>query len=279
MSSLQTEVITIRIEGKGEEGGHVRLEDFISQLQSFEDVLIQTAHILSKPHRPKVKFRIVSATHTSPISLGLEPVPLEDKDIEYTPFLGKKVLATSKSIDSGKVPADVDLQTLRTYRKMIEGIDTGEINKLSVSIPNQTFSVTDKFVKNLDGAIRTKEKELLPEARESGSLKGQLVGLKLWGKKTLYIEPNIGPTRVECHFDDKDVEYHASKSVKRFVVAHGVLHYTEGKKFPLRIQVEELSVLPEEGELPGMGDLHGMSPDLTGDESVNDLLESSRFDW
>ena len=281
MSGEKDDLIRLEIEGSPGEKGYLRLDDLVSQLKTVESALEQTARIVTEKNTG-IYFRVISVEQRSPMSLVLEPVSEQGDDEEPEEDWGretsKKFLSVVRRISrTGTAPKDVDSDSLRSIREMTEGLDRG-IRRVTVITPKARIPLTKRFREKVDLLIQQRKSLESPKSMEWGSVKGQLVGIKLWGKRRFNIEPDIGPLRVECIFPKADelIEEKASNAVKSWVEAFGLLHYKSGADFPDKIEVRDLDVFRTSDNLPRMRELRGVFPDLTGNKTVEEFLTDMR---
>jgi len=83
------------------------------------------------------------------------------------------------------------------------------------------------------------------------------------GANVFRIFPDVGPSRVTCHFPSL-LERDAVQAIRRFVEVTGILRYKAAADYPHEIEVRALEVLPLEEDLPSLEDLRGSAPDCTG---------------
>src|SRR4051812_10461085 len=64
--------IRIIVEGDSKDKGHVRLNDFLQQLEAVKSALKQTERILAPNEKGAAYYRIVDVSHNSPLTVVLE---------------------------------------------------------------------------------------------------------------------------------------------------------------------------------------------------------------
>ena len=69
-----SDTIKFTVEGPDSEHGHVRVERVVEQLERLLSALNGIDRLVGDADRPKLYYRISEATHSSPMSITLEPV-------------------------------------------------------------------------------------------------------------------------------------------------------------------------------------------------------------
>ena len=115
--------ITVRVEGKPQDGGDVRFSDFIKQLESVRTALRHTERLISKGTDSKgreVYYRVVDLKRSSPATVVIEAVtsnPLKEADVSDR-VVSKFFSSIQHIRERGEIPADFDLPALEAYRDL-----------------------------------------------------------------------------------------------------------------------------------------------------------------
>ena len=99
--------ITVTIEGSSKDNGHVRLTDFIKQLEAVRSSLKQTERVVTDSDSPNLYYRIVELTYSSPARVVIENQRLGnlhwtktyEKETRQTIRGIRKLRETSEAID------------------------------------------------------------------------------------------------------------------------------------------------------------------------------------
>ena len=68
--------------------------------------------------------------------------------------------------------------------------------------------------------------------------------------------------------------------IDKYVEVFGVLTYKPNENFASDVAVENIEVFPNENELPKLGELRGIKPDITGSLKSEDFVRKQRnSDW
>ena len=174
-----------------------------------------------------------------------------------------KKLKKQSDINYGKNP--LESITFFLYRTPVrKGV-------LRVSIKSETDVVKiNKNVKTpIDAAVPS-------EAESIGTVEGRLEFLNIHGGGNLFrIYSPIPPEKVDCFFSPDKIEQ-AREAVGRKIRVLGKLTYPKGENFPRSVKVVSIELLPEDDDLPSLGDLRGIAPDITGDLSSEEFVRNLR---
>jgi|SRR5438270_5152732 len=264
------ERITVELVGAPEDEGHLRLSEFIKQLQAVKGALKQTERTITGKDEPELYYRIVEVSHSSPLSVTIEPTPLrpeEGREIAKTTV--KKFFTTLSMIDKkANAPEDFDLPALEAYR------DLGTM--LDKHVAGITIAAGGKRKVEIDKKFETKVSEIIgPDELIEGSLSGMLEWLNLHNTSVFHIYPVIGAKKVVCNFP-KRLKEKVKAAIDSHVEAYGELRYKKWGDFPYAMNVSDLDILPPDDELPTLFDLRGIAPNATGGISSAEFVRAIR---
>ncbi len=260
-------IITIKIEGAFTDEGHVRLSEFVQQLEAVRAALKHTERLVSGSEEPSLYYRIVDLNHSSPTTVVIEAVPIKPQGDNGERTV-KRFLTTVRMIKKrGRVPNDADLDALEAYKNLGAVL---EKNVSSVSFLNE------KRGADLDRSFRSKLDEIIgPDELAEGSISGTLEWLNLHNVNRFNIYPVIGPQKVVCDFTAQ-LRQKVKAGIDRHVRVYGQLRYKKRDNFPYAVNVSDLEILLPEEELPTLEELRGIAPDATGHISAEEFIESLR---
>lgn len=256
--------IKFTLEGLPSEQGHVLANDFLRELQSLITALhkIDTAEISG--HKTETTYyRIVNLSHSSPATVTLEARPYDVK-IDSREIILDKFYKNIESIGEGKLTSRSDYGFLESIKNLA--------NPIGRTITNAQIEISGKKI-NIDREYRKSvDKLLAPEETYSGTLRGMLEAINLHENANVFrIYPDVGPAKLTCYFP-ADLEEKAINAVKRFVEVRGTLFYKAAANYAYKIDVKDLVILPNEDELPTLGELRGVAPNATGDKLSEDFI-------
>lgn len=258
--------IRIIVDGDPRDQGHVRLTDFLRQLDSVRKALRHTEGLLETGEREQVYYRIIDAHRESPLTVTLEGVA--EKPSKFPGQVVGKFLSSINEIKkSGKIPKDFDYPTAEAYLE-ITAPQRQHVSSLILANGRRRITIDHQYREKISKAIG-------PDEFVEGSVTGTLDTVRLHNRTAFEVFPTVGPKRVVCHFrpDMKEKVKHALES---YVCVYGRLRYKHWDKFPHAIDASDLEVFPPDDQLPKLSDLKGAIPDLTGGLEAHEFLDTIR---
>jgi hypothetical protein len=117
---------------------------------------------------------------------------------------------------------------------------------------------------------------LLPTQREeTGSVEGTLETISVHKAKTFVIYDSITRKGVTCHISDDALLSKATAALGKKVFVGGRVSFNV-KNEPVKIVVRMLRIIGENKTLPTARELLGSNPNMTGDLSTDEYIESIR---
>ena len=260
-------MITLTMQGLRDDDDHVRLPVFVSQLQILTRILGKIDHRVSGSRTNH--FRIVELSQQSPASVMLE-VCQDDQTTDTRELLVRKFSRTVVGVSRGS-PEILDRPLLQDFRNL--ALPVGEkISSASVKAAGEAVDLTEEFAKII-------ELSLAGEEWASGSIEGVLEQINIHdGANVFSIYPEIGPSKVQCHFGPSLFDK-AISAVGERVSVKGTFKYKPEENFPYDVDVDDIDIYPREDELPTFDDLRGIAPDATGDVLSEDFIAVRRDGW
>lgn len=257
-------IITLILKGSRKDKGDVRLDEFLHELDALRIALKQAERKACGTQDPKSYYRIIGLSHNSPASVTIEGI---SRDIEKTKSTFTTFFSDLKHIRKEKtVPPDSDYQIIQAYRDL-GAMRKKNIDKVTIKNGDTEIIIDDKFVKNIDKAMG-------PDKVEIGSIYGRLEVLNLHINPHFIIYPKIGPSKIDCAFDDSLREM-VVKAIDHRVEVIGDIHFKSWDRYPHFIKVRELRIIYEEN-LPHLTELKGIAPKATGELSSLEFLRRVR---
>ena len=131
----------------------------------------------------------------------------------------------------------------------------------------------------LDISYKAKFAEIIKADQVSdGTIDGMLEAVNIHGgKNVLTLYPEVGQTKVSCHFPDEKLDA-IKKFIGKYVEIHGRLKHKWREKYPHEVRVEHIEVIDEDN-LPSFSDLMGLAPNATHGLPSEDFIASIRSEW
>jgi hypothetical protein len=260
--------VRLTLHGLASEDGHVRLADFLRELQLFSGTLKKFDRFVSAG-RLSCYYRVVDLSHSSPATVVVEGQPRRRGELGAPYQVIGEFLATLNHIQrNGQVPKPLNLSILRGLKRMMEplgrSISSVEIGGNGIAVP-----LTRDFETLIDHLLQ-------PEEEYPGSISGMLDAINFHGgANVFYLYPDIGPEKIACHFPS-EMSNRAAAAINQFVTVNGLLRRKVNAPFPHIAFVDSIEVMPPDSELPSLRDLRGIAPDLTGELLSEDFVRELR---
>ncbi len=259
--------ITLTFEGT-EEGGHVRLNDFINELNKFINITKKAEEFVSSRFNRSIYYRIVDLKHDSPASLTLEAC-LKDKKYDIREDIHKEIFYTMDKLQKGEeIPERERFYIVESIRDFSDPIGK-HVSKLNVAGNGNVIDISEEFKAraNLFTA---------PEESCHSSFRGMLDIINIHGpEKLFWLYPEIGPTRIQCKFN-VDLFEQAKSALGKRVEVQGIFKYKIRAPYPHEAEIDTLDPLPSDEDLPSFKDLMGIDPEITGGLSSEDYIRKIR---
>jgi hypothetical protein len=237
--------LRITVDGDPKDNGHVRLGEFLRQLDAVRKALRYTEALLQAEAHAPVYYRIIDARRRSPLTVTLEAVA--DKSPEFPPRVVSKFLDSMTQIKkSGTIPEDFDYPTAEAYREIYQP-QRQHVSSLVIANTRKRVVIDQQYEQGITKAIG-------PDEFAEGSITGTLDTLKLHNMTAFEVFPTIGPRRVVCHFPP-ELKEKVKQGLERYVCVYGTLRYKHWDKFPHAIDATDIEIYPPEDELPKLSDL------------------------
>jgi hypothetical protein len=114
-----------------------------------------------------------------------------------------------------------------------------------------------------------------PRRTSLGSVEGKLGLIAIHKKPRFRIYEVVTHKAVTCDFDEKRWLDRVKEALGRRVIAYGIVYYNI-KGEPLRVELDNLRVMPDRSDLPQIDDIGGMDPGFTGELSTTEYIKSIR---
>ncbi len=245
----------VTLVGDPEDGGKVRLNEFLDFLKNLRSCLYRVDSFLTRTEKPSTYYRI------SDLSSGSATVEIEAVSRPEAQNAAKAVVDTffdglRQLEEKAQAPARFDRPLLEAFKELAKPLH-GRTKGIEVGRGHLRTRITKRLEQNVDEIIG---EDLI----SAGSISGHLDLVNVHDKNAFFVYPVLGPTKVECLFDEELLEK-IKTGLKRHVVVFGSLHYKQNEVFPYRVDVQDIEVFPHQDELPDLRSLRGAVPGITGE--------------
>lgn len=261
--------ITIEIEGLPEDDGQVRLSAFMTELQNLSATIARLDRD-ANDGRSATYLRIAQLSYSSPAKVVLEPTALPSQKYAGAVLI-ENLRSISHALKNGSDLTDLDAELLEDIRGLAKPVGK-TVKSATLIFGNERLDLTQKIANRVDAALAV-------EDECEGFMDGMLEQINIHGgANTFHIYPDVGPTKVTCHFPPKLYE-DAVAAVGRRVEVSGTLRYRIRAPYPHQIAVAGVTPFPPDDELPDWEDLRGRAPAGTGGLSSEAFVRDLRDAW
>lgn len=276
MNEQPDNAITLCVEGLDSEGGHVRLDDLLEQLEHLLTTLNGIDRLVSETGAPTLYYRVTKASHSSPLRITLEPVvkptvKLKAPAYDYIKSRHKRFFGELSAIKSRQpVSPDIDESMLEHLREFTAGLGS-TFKAATISNGAEKVEVDREF----DSGLR----RLLNEEDVSyGTSEGTLDALNIHGAtRRFWIYPQLGPKKIRCDFLPGE-KARLREAIGHYIRVEGVKYFRPNNPYPVRISVREFEILAEEDVVP-LSKLMGVAPGVTGGMGSVEFVRAIRDEW
>lgn len=259
--------IKVVIEGMPEDRGFVRANAFINGLNAIIKNITRVDKTISKKGTPSFHLRITELSYKSPATVVMEAIP-DDPEIDLRSKTIDKFYFTYEAIQQGRPDKITEYGLIEDMIYIVNPIGK-YINSIQITTDGYDLSLTNEFKAKMNLM-------LAPEELSSGSICGMLEYINIHQDKNVFrIYPDVGPTKITCHFPE-ELTKTAIEAIGKYVEVKGELKFKAISKYPHEIIVKEIDIFPPEEDLPTLYDLRGIAPDLTEGLSSEQFVRKIR---
>jgi len=252
--------------GRPEDQGRVYLHEFVGFLGDVLAALRKVDEIVSGG-RETTRYRIARLS-TSRATAHIEAVPRRRMPDNGALVVRRFTEAVIDIEERGTRPSNFSYEAFEAFRRLAVPLRRG-IQGVEFEYGTTLVAVTPRLEANIDRVLGR-------EVRSHGTVSGTLELVNVHrAPYTMRVYPIVGPGRVTCRFP-KAMLPQVGAALNRYVTVAGVLRYRMEEPFPYEMDVDTLEAHPPEDELPTLGSLRGMAPQLTGDLDTADFIRALR---
>lgn len=267
--SLAEERITVVMEGVVEDGGDVRLGEFIEELTAIKNALKQTERLVVKSEAQAVNYRIVSLSHSSPTSVTVGITSREPVYHQAPRQIAKRFTTNLRMVRRAhRYATHLDQRTLESFQGIIAPTKK-HLSRITVTGEgSQSVQIDSQFERSLARLLEGDE-------TERDEIVGKVERLDIHNKTQFTIFPLIGAQRIQCSAPKRLYEKIVN-SVGQWVSVDGWALYRKDSPFPYAMKVEDIFPRKKDEDLPLMSSIHGTAPGATNGESAEDFIRELR---
>jgi len=270
--------ISLELMGLDENDGHLDLVVFSQKIRDLHKLIkVNVEEYASKQGIPsdQIAIRVVNLQHNSPAQVVCEAVCTSGP--HKAPF--EELVNTLKSVRSGNT-GNISYEYVSALRNLALG-RASEIHHAELEINNGEDKNSYKLSFDHDFVKEVEKVERLINTEEIilSTVDGKLEQINLHNNtNTFKIYDTVLGYSIECKFPE-NLREEAVKAIDKSVSVFGECKYRMRDNFPHHIKVQEMEILPNPSELPSLGDLRGIAPNITGGKSPEEFVRELREEW
>ncbi len=276
-------LVTLKLEGLPSQAGHVLLEDFLRRAAGLQTALRCVDRIEGNLFDETLDYRIVDASHRSPLSLTVEMVsrdPGTAPDPNHVEHRHQQFFRVASAIAYRQpLPTNTPKELIDAFQVIAEGAGDkfagGEIRNGTIRIP-----LDSSFASNV--AVLTGVS--LPDRRSGGKYFGEIQGVvhaffKESRRPHLVVRELSTRALIKCYFNPMMYEKAVETLSERDSVVFVEGEITERADIGIADEIEVLDFRPAPlFDLQFFESFIGSRPDLTGSDSSEDILNHTWSD-
>ena len=243
--------LCFRLEGPSAENGRIDARDLASFLGSLLDCLEQVRK--GSAESVPVDYPVVGL---SPGSATVEIELRSGKDEgKSARVVATRFEAGFRALEKREIHrASFDMRTRQSFINLTK--------TLSKSVHWIYLTGTQTHRLGLADRVKSNPGSKSP-GQSIGSVSGRVEALDVRGAPFFRLYPPTSSNGIKCSFR-RSLWKQVLGSVQHYTTVHGVMRYEIDGLWPTHVRVDQIDVHPPEDQLPGLADLFGAAPDLTG---------------
>lgn len=250
------------------ERGKISLETFAVVVRNTFDILADLDNAVSSIPQGSLEWFIAD------VSFGSLVIAIESKsklpDIDYSSKVAETFVDGLAHIQRERTTppyfSDYDLRKAQELARRLrkDGAKAVIIHDIERQVK---ATISPEVVPDLGQLINVRFQDI-------GSVEGRLEMISIHKVPRFTIYHAITQRSIRCKFEPKLLDL-VKEALGRRVVISGVVYFNYRYE-AVRVDLQKLTILPKEEELPYPKDLRGMAPDFTGDKTTEEYIRSLR---
>lgn len=262
--------IIIELEGIPEDGGDVRLVEFIEELSAIRGALRLTERLVIQSDAQSVDYKIVNLSHSSPAKVTIGITSREPAYRDTPRKISRRFTSSLRMVRQGhRYASRLDPRTLEAFESITAPTKKHVAQITVTGEKSQTVRIDQQFQRSLARLLEGDESE-------RDEIIGRVERVDIHNKNQFDVYPIIGSTRIRCTAPSR-LQKNILAAIGRTVAVDGWALYRKDSPFPYAMKVEDISLpMDRDEDLPRMEDLHGMAPNSTEGKSGEDFIRELR---
>jgi hypothetical protein len=259
--------LELTIEG---ERGRIPLETFATVIHNSFDILSDLDSAISSEPRGTLEWFV------SEVSFGSLVVSIESKSklpkVDYSPKVVEYFVGGLRHIQKERTTppyfSDYGLRKAQSLARTLRREDGARAVVIRDVESEDTATIEPEISIDLGRLISVRY-------QEAGSVEGKLEMISIHEVPRFTVYHAITRHSIRCKFDPRRFMDVVRNALGERVIVSGIVYFNY-KHEPIRVELENLAILPREEELPSPSEIGGMSPDFTGELTTEEYIRSLR---
>jgi hypothetical protein len=258
--------LSLTIQGKL---GHIPFSTFATMARNSCDILEELDSAVSQRPRGSLEWFISGVSTLASVTITVEPRS-HVKGVDHSPKVAELFVNGWDHIQKEHTtPPYFSDYSLRKTQSIAKALRKNGAEAIKVEdIQHQTSGLIRAEVAEGIGQL------ISVRYQEVGSVEGRLEMISIHGTPRVTLYHSITRRSVSCKFGTGLLET-AKEGLGKRVIVHGTV-YLNYVHEPVKVDAQNIVILPKEEQLPTAKDLRGMSPDFTGDLKTEDYVRGIR---
>jgi hypothetical protein len=261
-----TKGLRVTIEG---ERGAISLDTFATVIRNTFDILADLDSAVSFQPQGSAHWFVVDASFGS-LVIAIEPKS-KLRDIDYSPKVAEAFVSGLAHIQREHTTppyfSDYGLRKIQGLAKSL-GKDGAKAVIVQDVERQASAMIRPEVTTDISQLINIRYQEI-------GSVEGRLEMVSIHGVPRFTVYHAITQRSIRCKFALKEFLDVVKEALGRRVIVAGTVHCNY-KYEPVRVDLQKLTILRKEEELPSAKELRGMIPDFTSDQTTEEYIRSIR---
>lgn len=259
------ELVSFRLEGDDAGSDLVRVGDLVAFLQRMMAALSAIDRAINGGETKYFQLSQLSVGSAAG-SLRERTDPHARKRSHTLGEVSGKFAELIRMVDTRTVPPWVDDDVLVKYRDLAASL--GHVRSAFVGIGQQHVHLDETYRRHLDRIVGQ-------DIVTVGDIVGTLDAVNFHDQRRAFLYPRRGEQRIPCDFSVA-LRQQVLDSLNRRVRITGELKRRANAERPYQVKIFELSVLPDESDLPLFEDLYGSSTGYPSEIDPVDMIRALR---
>jgi hypothetical protein len=232
-------------------GDKITREKFSNSIRTFFEIIEDIAASVTGK-RKAIEWIISVKSGSIGLCATAEPISVTQREATKTiKVIEKGIKAISKRKKPPRYFSDNTLEKLY-YLGNVVGLGDKGISQISIQTNSHPNEISPSSVAFVSEILKT-------PTMAYGTVEGRLLALELKGRLHFGIDEILTGKRIKCFFGD-EIYNDVLKALRQRVSAYGLIRY-QTRGIPASVEIKELTVFPEQSELPQFEDIIGLLKD------------------